>query len=97
MYICGPYNCSNNWCKRESVYATFVLEVFIITTTTCFGLHPSSSGKNIEYTNGNFAKLITDPFFEHCFSFVNVVLRPDYITSTTTMKEKTVLQHDANP
>jgi hypothetical protein len=39
-----------SWCMRLSVFATIVLLVFIITTTTCFGLRPSSSGTYIEYT-----------------------------------------------
>jgi hypothetical protein len=41
---------------RMSVFATISLLVFLI-ITICFGLRPSSSETNIEYTNGNFAKL----------------------------------------
>jgi hypothetical protein len=54
-----------NWCVRVSVFATNVLLVFIITITISFGLRPPSSGTNIEYTNGNIAKLTTDPLLEH--------------------------------
>jgi hypothetical protein len=57
------------WYMRGSVFTTKVLLVFIITTTTCYGLRPSSGGTNIEYTNGDFAKLITDPLLEHWFLF----------------------------
>jgi hypothetical protein len=67
-----------NWCMRVST--TTVLLVFIITITTCFGLRPSSSETNIEYANGNFAKLTTDLFLEHCFF---LLIRHEYYSSTT--------------
>jgi hypothetical protein len=58
-----------HWCMRVSVFATVVLQAFIVTTTTCFSLRPSSGGINIEYTNGNFAKLIVDALLEQWFFF----------------------------
>jgi hypothetical protein len=47
---------------------------FIITTTTCFDLRPSSGGTNIEYTNGNFAELTTDPCRIIGVSFLTLLL-----------------------
>jgi adenylosuccinate lyase len=38
---------SISWCMRVSVFATIVLLVFIITTTSCFGLRLTSGGTNI--------------------------------------------------
>jgi hypothetical protein len=58
-----------NLCVRVSAFLTAVLLVFIITTTTCFSLRPYTGGTNIEDTNGNFAKLTTDPLLEHWFFF----------------------------
>jgi hypothetical protein len=84
---------------KVSVFTTTVLLVFIITTTTCFGLRPSSGGINIEYTNGNsiFVPSEDGQIPKNAVTIIMETRSTIVVKTDTLIHQFTHMQQDAKP